>query len=91
MKNFCVQDDEYLIRAGRRIKLRRAIKMTHPNINFRPHVLFALKDLGRGVGRRAAPRGQQPCRREVVAEAEVGDFDVHVCVEQQIFRLKQHI
>lgn len=44
--------------------------------------------LWRGVGRRAAPRSEQLVGIEEIREAEIGDFDFHVRVEQQILGLK---
>ena len=70
--------------------------LTHPDVDLWPLVLEPLEDLRGGVGRRAAPRVQQPAAvrprgrvgPEVVGEAEVGDLDVHVGVQQQILGLE---
>jgi len=58
-----------------------------PDVHLRPVVLLALEELGRGVGRRAAERVQLAAQRELVAEAEVGDLDVHVGVQEQVLCL----
>lgn len=59
----------------------------HPDVDLRARVPLPFEDLGGGVGRRPAPRGQLLPGGEVVAEAEVGDLDVHVAVQQQVLRL----
>lgn len=58
-----------------------------PDVHLGPVILFALEKLGGGVRRRAAERVQLVTQRELVAEAEVGDLDVHVGVEEQVLRL----
>ena len=63
-------------------------KNSYPNIYLGPSIRLPLKDLGGGVGRRAAPRRQVASAAEKVGEAKVGDFDVHVGVQQQVFRLQ---
>jgi len=58
-----------------------------PHVHLRPVVLLPLEQLGRRVWRRAAERVQLVAHHELVAEAEVGDLDVHVGVQEQVLRL----
>ena len=64
------------------------ILQSYPNVNLRTSIRLPLKYFGGGVGRRAAPCRQMARPAEKVGEAKVGDFDVHVGVEQQVFRLQ---
>lgn len=59
-----------------------------PHVHLGPVVLLALEELGGCVGRGAAERVQLVPQRELITEAEVGYFDVHVCVQQQVLRLE---
>lgn len=50
--------------------------------------MLAPKDLGRRVRRTAAPGAQPLAGGEAIAEAEVGDLDAHLGVEQEILGLE---
>ena len=60
---------------------------TYPDIELGSAIALALKDLGCSIGRTPTPRGQLVTRREEVAEAEVGDLDVHVCIQKEVLSL----
>lgn len=59
-----------------------------PHVHLRPVVLAALEQLGRCVRWRAAECVQLRAGRELVREAKVRYLDVHLAVEQQVFRLQ---
>lgn len=59
-----------------------------PDVHLGPVVFLALEELRGGVRRGAAERVQLVPQGELVAEAEVGYFDVHVCVQQQVLGLQ---
>ena len=59
-----------------------------PDVGLGPHVLLALEELGRGVGRAAAPRGEEVGLGEVVTEAKVCQLDVVFRVEEQVLCLE---
>lgn len=61
---------------------------TYPNVYFWSRVLLPFEHLGSGVGRRAAPRGQQLPALVKVGETKVGDLDVHAGVQQEILGLE---
>lgn len=46
-----------------------------------------LEELWSSVGRRSTEGVQLAAQRELIAEAKVGDLDVHVGVQQQVLRL----
>lgn len=62
--------------------------MTYPYINLGSCVLLALKDFRGSIRGTATPRGQLLPFLEEIAKAKVGDFDVHVGIEQEILCLK---
>ena len=74
-------------RHGRRmcffVRARR-VSPTHPDVDLRPVVLPALKQLGGGVGRAAAPRLQQTAGPEVVTEAKVCNAHRRVSLNRPI-------
>lgn len=59
-----------------------------PDVHLGPVVFFALKELGGSIRRGAAERVQLVSQSELVAEAKIGYFDVHVCVQQQVLGLQ---
>lgn len=59
-----------------------------PDIHLRPVVLLALKELRGSVGRGAAECVQLVPQSELITEAKVSYFDVHVCIQQQVLRLQ---
>lgn len=59
-----------------------------PHVHLGPIVLFALEEFGGCVGRGAAERVQLVPQCELITEAKVGYFDVHVCIQQQVLRLE---
>ena len=59
-----------------------------PDVHLGAVVLLALEELRGGVGRGAAEGVQLAAQRELVAEAEVRDLDVHVGVEKQVLCLE---
>lgn len=48
-----------------------------------------LEELRSGIGRRSTEGVQLTAQRELIAEAKVGYFDVHVGVQQQVLCLRQ--
>lgn len=58
-----------------------------PNVHLWPVVLLSLEKLRCCVRRRAAKRIQLVAQSELVAEAEICDLDIHVCVEEQVLSL----
>lgn len=58
-----------------------------PDIHLGPIVFLALEELRGSVGRRATERVQLVAQRELVAEAEVGNLDVGVGIQQKVLRL----
>lgn len=50
--------------------------------------MLAAKDFRSSVGRATAPRAQSFPRGESVTEAEIGDFHVHLGVEEQVLRFQ---
>lgn len=59
-----------------------------PDIHLRPVVLLALKELRGSIGRGAAECVQLVPQSELITEAKVSYFDVHVCIQQQVLRLQ---
>lgn len=59
-----------------------------PHVHLGPVVFLALEELGGGVRRRTAERVQLIPQSELIAEAKVSYFDVHVCVQQQVLSLQ---
>ena len=59
-----------------------------PHVHLGAVVLLAGEDLGRSVWRRAAERLQRRLHVVVAGEAEVGQLDVHVGVEEQVLALE---
>lgn len=59
-----------------------------PDVHLGPVVFLALEELGGGVRRGTAERVQLVPQSELVAEAKVGYFDVHVGVQQQVLGLQ---
>ena len=55
---------------------------SYPDVNLRPGVVLAFEHFRCRVRRTSAPRGQMTGSGEEVAEAEIGDLDVHVAIEQ---------
>lgn len=58
-----------------------------PDVHLGPIIFLALEKLGRSVGRRATERVQLVAQRELIAEAEVGNLDVGVGIQQKVLRL----
>lgn len=58
-----------------------------PNIHFRTIILLALEKLWGSVGRWATERVQLVTQGELIAEAEVCNLNVGVCVQQEVLRL----
>lgn len=58
-----------------------------PDVHLRPVVLLALEQLGGGIRGAPAERVQLRAQRELVAEAEVGDLDVGLGVQQEVLGL----
>lgn len=59
-----------------------------PDVHLGPVVFLALEELGGGVRRGTTERVQLVPQSELVAEAKVSYFDVHVCVQQQVLGLQ---
>lgn len=59
-----------------------------PNVHLWPVVLLSLEKLWCCVRRRAAKRIQLVAQSELVAEAEICNLDIHVCVEEQVLSLE---
>lgn len=59
-----------------------------PDIHLGPVVFFALEELGGSVRWRATERVQLVPQSELIAEAKIGYFDVHVCIQQQVLGLQ---
>lgn len=59
-----------------------------PDIHLRPVVFFALEELGGSVRWRATERVQLVPQSELIAEAKISYFDVHVCIQQQVLGLQ---
>lgn len=59
-----------------------------PDVHLRPVVLLALEELWGSVGRGAAECVQLVPQSELITEAKVSYFDVHVCIQQQVLRLQ---
>lgn len=70
------------------VLLYNIIEFTYPNINFRSHVAFTLKNFGCSVWWRSTPRCQQLIRRIEIRKTKIGNFDLHIGIEQQIFGLQ---
>jgi len=68
--------------------VRRDGRDTHPYVDLGPGVVFPPENLGSGVRRATAPRAQSFAGSESVAEAKVGDLDVHLGIEKQVLRLE---
>lgn len=60
----------------------------YPDVNFRSYVVLAPKDFGGRVGGTSAPGTESLARGEAIAEPEIGNFDVHLGVEEQILGLE---
>ena len=58
-----------------------------PDVHLRPIILLALEKLGGSIGWRATERVQLVTQRELIAEAEVGNLDVGVGIQQKVLRL----
>lgn len=59
-----------------------------PDVHLGPVVFLALEELGGGIRWGSAERVQLVTQSELVAEAKVGYFDVHVCIQQQVLGLQ---
>ena len=60
---------------------------TYPDVDFGTGVFLPEEDFRSGVRRRSAPRVQLMFRRPEVAETKVGNLDVTIGVQQQVFSL----
>ena len=59
-----------------------------PDVHLWPIILLALEQLWGGVWGAPTEGVQLGAQRELIAEAEVGDFDVGLGIQQQVFSLR---
>lgn len=71
-----------------RVLRKTSLHKTYPHVDFRSGIMLAAKDFGSSVGRATAPRAQSFPWGESVTEAEIGDFHVHLGIEQQVLRFQ---
>lgn len=59
-----------------------------PDVHLWPVILLPLEQLRCCVRRRTAERVQLVAQGELITEAKVGNFDVHVCIQEQVLGLR---